>query len=499
MTHIKNLFQIYLVHGIVPQFLLLCTLAPLIKDNLGDITCSNNYRAIAGGSLLLKLLDIVILILEGDKLTCSELQFAYQSSASTTMCSWAVSSVVQYFNQNGAAVYGAAMDMSKAFDMVVWPKLFELLIKRKVGFTYLRLMLYIYENQLCRVKWSGKYSDLFAVSNGVRQGAVSSAILFAVYIDELLQILKASRLGCHIDTVFLGAFIFADDIFLLSASRAGLQSLVNICDRFASEHNLKFGTHSDPAKSKTKCIVFSKKPRDCSKLAPVMLNGQKLPWVKKVNHLGNVLEMDSSMRSDMALKRGRFIGKVNSLLQEFHYVDSDLLMRLINVYATSFYGSCLWDLRSKDAEKLYTSWNVTIRNVYRLERRTHRSLIEPLSGCLHLKTMLSSRFVKFHQELLKSSKFCVRFLARLQERDLRTITGKQLYYIARECNLTGTSIENLTPRRVKDTMRYEPAGPASEWQIKVGQELQRAKRNETVIPGFSADEIEDMLAYICTN
>ena len=48
-------------------------------------------------------------------------------------------------------------------------------------------------------------------------------------------------------------------------------------------------------------------------------------------------------------------------------------------------------------------------------------------------------------------------------------------------------------------MRYEPAGPASEWQIKVGQELQRAKRNETVIPGFSADEIEDMLAYICTN
>ena len=183
---------------------------------------------------------------------------------------------------------------------------------------YLRLILYIYENQLCRVKWSSKYSELFKVSNGVRQGAVSSAILFAVYIDELLRILKISRLGCYIDTVFVGAFIFADDIFLLSASRAGLQSLVDLCHKFTSEHNLKFGTHSDPAKSKTKCIVFSKKPQDYRRLAPVMLNGQKLPWVKKVNHLGNILEIDNSMKSDMALKRGRFIGKVNQLLQEFH-------------------------------------------------------------------------------------------------------------------------------------------------------------------------------------
>ena len=114
---------------------------------------------------------------------------------------------------------------------------------------------------------------MFKVSNGVRQGAVSSAILFAVYIDELLRILKISRLGCYIDAVFVGAFIFADDIFLLSASRAGLQSLVNLCHKFASEHNLKFGTHSDPAKSKTQCIVFFKEPQDYTRLAPVMLKG----------------------------------------------------------------------------------------------------------------------------------------------------------------------------------------------------------------------------------
>ena len=99
-----------------------------MKDNLGDIANSNNYRAIAGGCLLLNILDLVILLLESDKLRFSELQFAYQESTSTTVCSWAVSSVVDYFNRRGSSVYAAAMDMSKAFDMVAWPQLFIIFI-----------------------------------------------------------------------------------------------------------------------------------------------------------------------------------------------------------------------------------------------------------------------------------------------------------------------------------------------------------------------------------
>ena len=196
-THITNLIKLFILHGSVPNFLLLCTLLPLVKDGLGDLTSSENYRAIAGGSLLLKILDITILLLEGDKLKFSELQFAYQSSTSTTVCSWCVTTVIDHFNRNGSPVFSAAMDMSKAFDMVEWVALFERLLERNVHGILLRLMLHIYENQSCSVKWAGEWSSSFTVSNGVRQGAVSSAILFAIYIDDLLIILKNSRLGCY--------------------------------------------------------------------------------------------------------------------------------------------------------------------------------------------------------------------------------------------------------------------------------------------------------------
>ena len=112
IPHLTKLVRTFLSHGSVPFVILLCTLLPLVKDNLGDITSSDNYRAIAGGCLLLKLIDLVVLLLEGEKLDFDEMQFAYQAKASTTMCSWTVTSVVDRFIRGGMPVYGAAMDMS---------------------------------------------------------------------------------------------------------------------------------------------------------------------------------------------------------------------------------------------------------------------------------------------------------------------------------------------------------------------------------------------------
>ena len=65
-------------------------------------------------------------------------------------------------------------------------------------------------------------------------------------------------------------------------------------------------------------------------LKNVLLDGNELPWVSKVKHLGHVLETDNSMKIDMLQKRGLFIGQINSLLQEFHYVDPNILNDLMH-------------------------------------------------------------------------------------------------------------------------------------------------------------------------
>ena len=85
----------------------------------------------------------------------------------------------------------------------------------------------------------------------MRQGAVSLTILFSVYIDSLMKILRESGIGCSISNIYLGCFGYADDLLLLSASRSGLQFKVNVCEMFAAQKCLKFSTSDDPEKSKT--------------------------------------------------------------------------------------------------------------------------------------------------------------------------------------------------------------------------------------------------------
>ena len=109
IEHVTHLFKWLLRTGKIPDFLLVCTLVPIVKDNLGDIATSDNYRAIAIGSLLLKWFDWLILILESDKLTSDELQFGFQEKSSTTMCTWAISTVADYYNIYLVALYLPAL------------------------------------------------------------------------------------------------------------------------------------------------------------------------------------------------------------------------------------------------------------------------------------------------------------------------------------------------------------------------------------------------------
>ena len=71
------------------------------------------------------------------------------------------------------------------------------------------------------------------------------------------------------------------------------------------------------------------------------------------------------------------------------------------------------DLSSQCASKLYTAWNTAIRILFNVLRDTHRYLIESISQCLHVKTMLASRCVSFYETIEASSKLCIRFLSNL--------------------------------------------------------------------------------------
>ena len=86
--------------------------------------------------------------------------------------------------------------MSKAFDKVKHSLLFQKLIERGLPEIYIRLLVVIYCKQTATVQWNNKVPQQFPLSNGVKQGAVLSAILYCVYMDDLYKILRTRTYGC---------------------------------------------------------------------------------------------------------------------------------------------------------------------------------------------------------------------------------------------------------------------------------------------------------------
>ncbi len=68
------------------------------------------------------------------------------------------------------------------------------------------------------VKWNNSTATPFKINNGVKQGGVMSAPLFALYIDPLLKKLNSSKQGCYIGHLAANAFGYDDDIVLLTPS-----------------------------------------------------------------------------------------------------------------------------------------------------------------------------------------------------------------------------------------------------------------------------------------
>ena len=204
------------------------------------------------------------------------------------------------------------------------------------------------------------------------------------------------------------------------------------------------------------------------------------------------------MKIDVNLKRGSFIGKVNSLFQEFYFADSSVLMKLMTAYSCNLYGSNTWDLFSPECQKLYRSYNVTLRIVNDLPRTTHKYMLESLVEYPHLFVQLLSRYVTFSKSLLDSNSFPVRFLAQICSADLRTILGRT---IAQTARLLGkpNDINGICAKDVKKNIRYAELPSCEEWRIGVVKDIRNELDSRTSNIGLSQAEAMEILEFACTS
>jgi len=131
--------------------------------------------------------------------------------------------------------------------------------------------------------WNGAKSKNFTVENGVRQGGIVSPVLFCVYFDGLLQLLRKSKVGCHIGNVFVGALAYADDLSLLASTPQAMKLLLHVCDKYGKKFSDKFNATKSAWLFVIKCkLSFVGTPQ-------FSLYGEVVNRVSEFTHLEHII------------------------------------------------------------------------------------------------------------------------------------------------------------------------------------------------------------------
>ena len=70
---------------------------------------------------------------------------------------------------------------------------------------------------------------MFAVESGFRQGSSWSPFIFDVFMTVFIVNLRLQDVDCHVNHQYIGCFLYADDIILISSLIIGLQQMLVVC------------------------------------------------------------------------------------------------------------------------------------------------------------------------------------------------------------------------------------------------------------------------------
>ena len=242
-------FGLKVLSGTIPEEWKVANIVPVYKK--GDKEYTENYRPISLLSITSKVLEPCVLNNINFPLrdTVNMCQHGFMAGRSCVTNLLDTLDYVGSFLDSGGHIDVIYMDMSKAFDTVDHGLLIQKL-QADYGFggNLLRWFQCYLENRKQRVTVLGATSDLLPVTSGVPQGSILGPALFLLYINNLPNSVKSSRVA-----------MFADDTKVFKAIQSTndadmLQEDINNLANWSSESFLQFNETKCKAESITRKI-----------------------------------------------------------------------------------------------------------------------------------------------------------------------------------------------------------------------------------------------------
>ena len=181
----------------------------------GNLRLVTNFRGTQMQPLLGLLYDRIIALRLIAWAKINSEQSAFQKGKSTVDKIFTLRVVIALAKRYQKLLFVGFFDLSKAFDKVSRVQLLKCLVKLGIGTCLLEVLKAMYLCTRCVIKSAGKLPDIFYTYSGIKQGAPSSVILFIIFMDDIIDVLKDK---CMDELIIRNAhcLLHADDTLIMS-------------------------------------------------------------------------------------------------------------------------------------------------------------------------------------------------------------------------------------------------------------------------------------------
>ena len=295
------------------------------------------------------------------------------------------------------------MDVSKASDRLNHYCLFYKLLKRSVPVCLVNVLANWYSKLYSSVRWGSSLSDNFQIRCGIRQGGVLTPILFCVYVDEILQ--KLSKRGCKINEMYFSAFMYADDLVLLSPSVSELQAMIQICCNELSEVGLEVNN------KKSCCLRFGRKhfvngPNMLTPFGDIL-------WTRQTKYLGLTLVAGNRLKISFEDTKCKFYASFNSLYSKLGARnDPSVSVHLLQTIAMPIltYAVESLNLNKTELSSLDFTLSRALYKIFKVSDKYNMKYCMDMFGVYNISELYSKRRSVFIDKIRKCENIAVKLL-----------------------------------------------------------------------------------------
>ena len=318
-----KIFNILLSKGIFSSAWANGNIVPIYKS--GNTFDPGNYRGICISSCLGKFFTLIMNTRLSEFLeennVINRCQIGFRKHHRTADHLLVLKTFIDFYTSHRKPIFACFIDFKKAYDSVWRKSLLFKLISCRCSKTFLRFISNMYSSVNYSVKLKDGVTPPFQSYIGLKQGCNLSPTLFNIFINDIPNLFNQScdpvlfNQSCdpvRLDNTDLSCLLYADDLILLSESKAGLQKCLSKLEIYAKKWKLNIN------KKKSKILVFgTANQRRSYLLTKWYYENEALEQVDEYCYLGITIHFSGNFKKALKVLRDKALRAYNNLLKKF--------------------------------------------------------------------------------------------------------------------------------------------------------------------------------------